>query len=64
VYEGWNVPPGLRSDASKLIAYAPTREMAIARMLRALDEYFLGGIKTNWHSSGESCRTRICGWPH
>src|SRR5207248_10219201 len=32
---------------SKLIAYAPDRETAIARMRRALDEYFIGGIKTN-----------------
>ena len=32
---------------SKLIAYAPTREMAIDRMLRALDEYVIGGIATN-----------------
>ena len=32
---------------SKLIAYAPTREAAIARMLRALDEYVIGGIRTN-----------------
>src|SRR3954463_7449279 len=32
---------------AKLIGYAPTREMAIARLLRALEEYFVGGIKTN-----------------
>jgi acetyl-CoA carboxylase biotin carboxylase subunit len=32
---------------SKLIAYAPTRELAIARLDRALDEYVIGGIKTN-----------------
>jgi len=32
---------------SKLIAYAPDRPTAIARMRRALDEYFVGGIKTN-----------------
>jgi acetyl-CoA carboxylase biotin carboxylase subunit len=47
VYEGWNVPLDYDPMLSKLIAYAPTREMAVARMLRALDEYFLGGIKTN-----------------
>jgi len=29
------------------VAFAPTREMAIDRMLRALDEYVIGGIKTN-----------------
>jgi acetyl-CoA carboxylase biotin carboxylase subunit len=32
---------------SKLVAFAETREMAIDRMLRALDEYVIGGIKTN-----------------
>ena len=32
---------------SKLIAYAPTREAAIARLLRALDEYVIGGIRSN-----------------
>jgi acetyl-CoA carboxylase biotin carboxylase subunit len=32
---------------SKLIVHAPDRATAIARMRRALDEYFVGGIKTN-----------------
>jgi acetyl-CoA carboxylase, biotin carboxylase subunit len=32
---------------SKLIAFAPTRALAIDRMLRALDEYVIGGIRTN-----------------
>jgi acetyl-CoA carboxylase biotin carboxylase subunit len=32
---------------SKLVAFAETREAAIDRILRALDEYFVGGIKTN-----------------
>ncbi len=32
---------------SKLIAYAPTREEAIVRLLRALDEYVICGIRTN-----------------
>jgi acetyl-CoA carboxylase biotin carboxylase subunit len=31
---------------AKLIVHAPTREMAIARMLRALDEFVIMGIKT------------------
>lgn len=47
VYEGWNVPLDYDPMLSKLIAYAPSRSQAIARMLRALDEYFVGGIKTN-----------------
>ncbi len=47
VYEGWRVPLDYDPMLSKLIAYAPTREMTIDRMLRALDEYVIGGIATN-----------------
>jgi acetyl-CoA carboxylase biotin carboxylase subunit len=47
VYEGWTVPLDYDPMLSKLIAFAPDRAMAIARMQRALDEYFIGGIKTN-----------------
>jgi acetyl-CoA carboxylase, biotin carboxylase subunit len=47
IYEGWVVPMDYDPMLSKLIAYAPSREMAIARMLRALDEYVIGGISTN-----------------
>ncbi len=47
VYEGWTVPLDYDPMLSKLIAYAPDRYSAIARMRRALDEYFVGGIKTN-----------------
>jgi acetyl-CoA carboxylase biotin carboxylase subunit len=47
VYQGWRVPLDYDPMLSKLIAYAPTREMAIDRMLRALDEYVIGGIATN-----------------
>src|SRR3954469_2781084 len=47
VYEGWTVPLDYDPMLAKLIGYAPTREMAIARLLRALEEYFVGGIKTN-----------------
>lgn len=47
VYEGWTVPLDYDPMLSKLIAYAPDRASAIARMRRALDEYFVGGIKTN-----------------
>ena len=32
---------------AKMIAYAPSREQAIATALRGLNEYFIGGIKTN-----------------
>jgi acetyl-CoA carboxylase biotin carboxylase subunit len=47
IYEGWVVPMDYDPMLSKLIAYAPTRELAIARLQRALDEYVIGGIRTN-----------------
>jgi acetyl-CoA carboxylase, biotin carboxylase subunit len=47
VYEGWTVPLDYDPMLSKLIAHAPDRATALARMRRALDEYFVGGIKTN-----------------
>lgn len=47
IYEGWVVPLDYDPMLSKLIAYAPTREAAIARLLRALDEYVIGGIRSN-----------------
>jgi acetyl-CoA carboxylase biotin carboxylase subunit len=47
VFAGWNVPLDYDPMLSKLVAFAPTREMAIDRMLRALEEYVIGGIKTN-----------------
>jgi acetyl-CoA carboxylase biotin carboxylase subunit len=47
IYEGWTVPMDYDPMLSKLVAYAPTREAAIDRMLRALDEYVIGGIRTN-----------------
>jgi acetyl-CoA carboxylase biotin carboxylase subunit len=47
VYEGWDVPLDYDPLLSKLIAFAPSRTQAIARLRRALDEYFIGGIKTN-----------------
>ena len=47
VYPGWVVPLDYDPMLSKLVAFAETREAAIDRMLRALDEYVIGGIKTN-----------------
>jgi acetyl-CoA carboxylase, biotin carboxylase subunit len=47
VFAGWTVPLDYDPMLSKLVAFAPTREMAIDRMLRALGEYVIGGIKTN-----------------
>lgn len=47
IYEGWNVPVEYDPLLAKLIGYGESREQSIARLCRALDEYFIGGIKTN-----------------
>src|ERR1700683_2478109 len=47
MYEGWNVPIDYDPLLAKLIAYGTDRDQAIARLRRALSEYFVGGIKTN-----------------
>jgi acetyl-CoA carboxylase biotin carboxylase subunit len=47
VYEGWNVPLEYDPLLAKLIAWAPTRELATARLHGALQEFIIGGIHTN-----------------
>jgi acetyl-CoA carboxylase biotin carboxylase subunit len=47
VYGGWRVPPDYDSLLAKLIVHAPTRAQAILKMRRALDEFIVGGIRTN-----------------
>jgi acetyl-CoA carboxylase biotin carboxylase subunit len=47
MYEGWNVPIDYDPLLAKLIGYGADREQAISRLARALNEYFVGGIKTN-----------------
>jgi acetyl-CoA carboxylase biotin carboxylase subunit len=47
IYDGWTVPLDYDPMLSKLVAYAPTRALAIERMRHALDDYFVGGIATN-----------------
>ena len=47
VFEGWNVPLEYDPLLAKLAAWAPSRADAIARLQRALDEYVIGGIRTN-----------------
>ncbi len=47
VYANWNVPLDYDPMLSKLIVWSDTRERAIERMLRALGEYHVGGIRTN-----------------
>lgn len=46
VYPGYVVPPYYDSMIAKLIVHARTRELAIARMQRALDMMVIEGIKT------------------
>jgi acetyl-CoA carboxylase biotin carboxylase subunit len=46
VYDQYTVLPHYDSLISKLIVHADTREDAIRRMIRALDEYIIEGIKT------------------
>ncbi len=46
VYDQYTVLPHYDSMIAKLIVHAETREEAITRMARALDEYIIGGIKT------------------
>ncbi|HKO05202.1 MAG TPA: acetyl-CoA carboxylase biotin carboxylase subunit [Candidatus Acidoferrales bacterium] len=47
VYAGWVVPTDYDPLLGKLIAWGNDRAEAIARMRRALDEYFISGIQTN-----------------
>lgn len=46
VYAGYTIPPYYDSMIAKLITVAQTREEAITKMERALDEYIIEGIKT------------------
>ena len=46
VYAGYTIPPEYDSMIAKLIAVAQTRQEAIAKMERALDEFVIEGIKT------------------
>jgi len=46
VYDQYTVVPYYDSMIAKLIVHAETREDAIKRMARALDEYIIEGIKT------------------
>ena len=46
VYTGYEIPPFYDSLIGKLIVWAPTREMALRRMRRALSEWAVTGIPT------------------
>lgn len=45
-YAGYRIPPHYDSMIAKLIVSAPTREDAIKRMRRSLEEFIIEGIKT------------------
>jgi acetyl-CoA carboxylase biotin carboxylase subunit len=47
IYEGWTVPMEYDPLLAKLAVWAPRREEATDRMIRALREYDVGGIRTN-----------------
>jgi acetyl-CoA carboxylase biotin carboxylase subunit len=46
VYPGYTIPPHYDSMVAKLIVWAPTREEAISRMKRALQEFAIEGVHT------------------
>jgi len=46
LFAGYEVPPHYDSLLSKLVVWAETRNEAIARMQRALDEYIIEGLET------------------
>jgi len=46
VYAGYTIPPNYDSMIAKLIVTAQTREEAISKMKRALDEFVIEGVKT------------------
>ena len=45
-YSGYRIPPFYDSMIAKLIVTAPTRELAIRKMKRALQEFIIEGVKT------------------
>ena len=47
IYGGYTVPPYYDSLLAKIITQANSRNSAIKRMISALDEFFIDGIKTN-----------------
>src|SRR5216683_5529682 len=47
VYEGWTVPIDYDPLLAKLVGYGQDRTQAVARLVRALEELFVAGIKPN-----------------
>jgi acetyl-CoA carboxylase, biotin carboxylase subunit len=46
VYAGYTIPPNYDSMIAKVIVTAQSREEVIVRMKRALDEFYIEGVKT------------------
>ncbi len=46
IYSGYSIPPFYDSMIAKLIVHAPTRNAAIMRMRRALEEFVIEGVQT------------------
>ena len=46
IYQGYSVPPYYDSMIGKLVVWAPDRAQAIHKMSCALDELYIGGIKS------------------
>lgn len=46
VYPGYAIPPFYDSMVAKLIVHAPTREEAVLKMKRALQEFIVDGVET------------------
>jgi len=60
--QGQDIPVFYDSMLAKLVAYAPTRDEAIDRLCRAIDEYYIQGVKTTlsfgkWAVQTEPFRT-------
>lgn len=47
IYEGYTIPPFYDSMIAKIIVYGNTRNEAIAKMKRALEELVIEGVETN-----------------
>lgn len=47
IFAGWTVPRVYDSLLGKIIAYGPTRDIALRRLRRALKETVISGIRTN-----------------
>jgi acetyl-CoA carboxylase, biotin carboxylase subunit len=46
MYTGYSIPPFYDSMVAKLIVHADTREEAVSRMKRALEEFIIEGVET------------------